>query len=58
MSDGKSYIGDSVYAEIEDGVLKLTTDNGTGPTNTIYLDQDVYLSLLRHVAEMAFGGDQ
>lgn len=48
MSD-KEYLGDSVYAEIEAGMVKLTTDNGFGPSNTIYLDIDVYNELVAYV---------
>ena len=42
---GKRYLGDSVYAEIEDGMIKLTTDNGAGLSDTIYLEPDVYRAL-------------
>jgi len=42
----KIYLGDSVYVEIENEMVKLTTDNGEGPSNTIFLDEAVLLSLL------------
>jgi hypothetical protein len=42
----KTYIGDSVYAEIEYGQLKLTTDNGMGKSNTIYLEPEIWDSLV------------
>lgn len=42
----KRYIGDAVYVEIEDGILKLTTTDGTRDTNTIYMEQDVFQSLV------------
>lgn len=45
----KDYIGDSVYVEIEDGMIKLTTENGMGPSNTIYLEPNVYDALNRYV---------
>jgi hypothetical protein len=49
MSSRKVYLGDSVYADWEEGVfgtaLKLTTENGHGPTNTIYLDHSVLRAL-------------
>lgn len=38
----KRYLGDSVYVEIENGMIKLTTENGFGPTNTIYLELEVF----------------
>lgn len=45
MTERKRYLGDSVYIEIENGMFKLTTNNGFGPTNTIYLEPDVYDAL-------------
>ena len=44
-----TYLGDSVYAEIDGGMIKLTTDNGFGPSNTIYLEVSVYQALTRFV---------
>jgi len=43
----KEYLGDSVYVEVEDGMLKLTTENGlpSDPSNTIYLDWEVWRAL-------------
>ena len=46
----KQYLGDSVYVEVEDGMLKLTTDNGTGASNTIYLECAVFNNLVEYVA--------
>ena len=48
----KAYLGDSVYVEIENGMLKLTTDNGDGPTNTIYLEIEVYSALVQYVEHL------
>ena len=47
----KQYLGDGVYAEVERGMLKLTTENGIATTNTIYLEPEVLASLLRYVSE-------
>lgn len=43
MSEYKFYLGDSVYAEFENGMIKLTTDNGypDDPRNVIYMEQAV-----------------
>jgi hypothetical protein len=49
VTTGKVYLGDSVYVEVEDGMLKLTTDNGLGASNTIYLEDHMYAALLRYV---------
>lgn len=48
MSDYKMYLGDSVYAEFEDGMVKLTTNNGypDDPRNVIYLETAVWCSLM------------
>ena len=40
MSD-REYLGDAVYVEIENGLVKLTTENGLDVTNTIYLEVEV-----------------
>jgi len=48
----KEYLGDSVYAEIESGYIKLTTDNGYGPTNVIYLEPVVAAELERYIGQM------
>jgi hypothetical protein len=45
----KEYIGDSVYADIENGMIKLTTENGFGASNTIYLEENVLMSLTDYV---------
>lgn len=47
----KAYLGDSVYVDVEDGMLKLTTENGLpdDPSNVIFLESDVYAALVRYV---------
>ena len=47
----KEYLGDSVYVEIENGMIKLTTENGYGPSNTIFLEVVVYDHLVKYVTE-------
>jgi len=43
----KEYIGDSVYVSDDDGYgLTLTTENGFGPSNTIYLKPRVLRALV------------
>ena len=43
----KEYLGDSVYAQWYLGGIWLTTENGMGPSNSIYLEPEVYEALLR-----------
>lgn len=48
MMAEKVYLGDSVYAEFDTqfaGDITLTTENGYGPSNTIYLEPVVYAAL-------------
>ena len=48
MSKFKQYIGDSVYADVENGMIKLTTNNGypDDPRNVIYLEPSVFAALV------------
>ena len=49
----KEYLGDSVYAELDDdGTIILTTENGLpdDPSNSILLEPEVFNALLRWVA--------
>jgi len=45
LNKPKAYIGDGVYAEVERGMLKLTTEDGYGETNTIYLEPEIIAAL-------------
>lgn len=45
----KTYLGDGVYVEFEDEMIKLTTENGIETTNIIYLEPDVYSNLIKWV---------
>lgn len=50
-SNAKAYLGDSVYADVENGMIKLTTENGYSddPRNVIFLELEVFDALLRFV---------
>lgn len=51
MSAPKEYVGDSVYAEIDQwGALILTTENGAAATNTIVLEGEVLVALVNYLA--------
>lgn len=60
----KQYLGDSVYAEFDGYGITLTTENGYGASNTIYLEWTVlarledYKAYLRHKAEPEEPGDE
>lgn len=46
----KEYIGDSVYAEWNEiGELVLTTENGMGVSNTIYLEPETLEALCSYI---------
>lgn len=48
----KVYLGDSVYLDVENGMVKLTTENGGEPSNTIFLEPAVVDALLNFVSAM------
>ena len=50
--ENKQYLGDSVYAEYDGSGIVLTTDNGLGPTNVIYLELEVLAALVRFAGEI------
>lgn len=54
-SPAKRYLGDAVYAEIEDGMVKLTTEDGIQATNTIYLEPEVFNALCAYVDDIRRG---
>ena len=52
MTGSKVYLADSVYAEQENGMIKLTTENGFGPSNTIYLEPEVLEALFQFARKL------
>ena len=53
MADKKVYLGDSVYVDFLDGyMICLTTENGMGPSNTIYLEPEVMEALVQYVENL------
>lgn len=48
----KTYLGDSVYADIENGMVKLTTENGFGASNTVYMEPVVVANFERWLAKL------
>jgi protein-disulfide isomerase len=53
----KCYLGDGVYAELQQDRLKLTAENGIRATDTIYLDSQVYTALLDFVEALKIIAD-
>jgi hypothetical protein len=43
---GKIHLGDGVFVEIDRGMVKLTTEAGDEPINTIVMSSNVYFSLV------------
>jgi hypothetical protein len=49
----KKYLGDSVYAEMDDAIpeaIWLTTENGYEASNKVFLEPEVQLALHRYIA--------
>lgn len=45
----KDYIGDGVYVALDQGMIRLTTENGIETTNTVYLEPGVWRALKAYV---------
>ena len=43
----KDYLGDGVYAEVEQGMVRLSTNNGYGDHAVIFLEPEVFAALTR-----------
>ena len=56
MSDSnKEYLGDGVYADLKDGQIILTTENGISETNRIVLEPEVYIRFMGWVGDLHDG---
>ena len=49
----KKYLGDSVYVEEEDGMIKLTTNNGflDDPRNVIYMNDQIFEAFMKFIID-------
>ena len=47
MDETKEYLGDSVYVVVEDGMIKLTTENGYKVSNTIFIEPQVMEAFIK-----------
>jgi hypothetical protein len=52
MINNKVYLGDSVYADFDGYQIVLTTDNGGGPSNMIYIEPGVFYNLKKYAQKM------
>jgi hypothetical protein len=48
----KGYLGDGVYADVDNGMIKLTTEDGIETTNTIFLEYEVFAALQVYVEKL------
>lgn len=48
----KDYLGDAVYAELKMTMVKLTTNNGIGDSNTIFLEPEIVSVLMVFLAKI------
>ena len=54
----KEYLGDGVYAEVEEGQLVLTTENGYETTNRIVLEPEVLSAFFAYVTTKGIHGQE
>jgi hypothetical protein len=52
MKKVKRYLGDSVYADCDNGYLILTTEDGIRATNTILLEAEVLGALQDYIEDL------
>lgn len=45
----KVYLGDSVYVDYDGFHFIMTTENGQGPSNIIYIERGVAIGLLKYI---------
>ena len=45
----RQYLGDGVYADLDDAGIVLTAEDGTRVTDRIVLEPDVWTALMRYV---------
>jgi hypothetical protein len=45
----KHHLGDGVYVSIENGMTRLTTENGVETTNEIFLEPEVLRAFLNYL---------
>lgn len=50
--NNKCYLGDSVYVDFDGWHIRLTTENGAGPSNEIFLEREVFYRLALYVKKV------
>lgn len=53
MADSETYIGDDIYASLENGAIKLRTPRNHGD-DVIYLEPEAFIELLRFARNIHF----
>lgn len=51
MKENKIYLGDSIYVEVESGLLKLTVNDGFKNYDTIYLHGNSLNKLVNYIKD-------
>lgn len=57
MKTENIYLGDSVYAYVQEGYIVLITENGSGPSSRIFLEPEV-ANALRQFIDRVLGGEE
>lgn len=56
--DRREYLGDSVYASTEEGMVRLCTNNGDVDENVILLEPEVAQALVEYIARAVKEGER
>lgn len=54
----KQYIGDGVFVDFDGYYIVLTTENESGPSNIIHLEQMTFDALVKYVDQIAHPDQQ
>lgn len=54
MTTNTEYLGDGVYVIEENGMVKLMANDPETPSDTIYLEPDVFISLVKWAQRKGF----
>lgn len=54
--EDRRYLGDGLYAILNDGMIELRANDLDSPTDTVFLDPSVFRSLAEFAEAHGFGG--
>lgn len=56
MPETRAYLGDGLYAVLQNGMIELRANNIDRPSDTVYLEPSVLCNLIEFAEQHEFGG--